>query len=83
MAELTKEDIIALSVGMNVSHANLSLRELVKLSHDKTIRGRARKIVLREMIRLIEGGDVEKRTRHLIAMLVLSTASSWTRPPHE
>jgi hypothetical protein len=68
MADLTKEDIIALAVGMNISSAKVSPREWAKLSQNKTVKEYARKIVLREMIRLIEGGDVEKGMRPLIAV---------------
>ena len=64
MAELTDADIVALAVGVRIhisSRLTISPLKFFKLSEDKTIRERARKIVLREVVRLTRGEDVGER----------------------
>lgn len=73
MAKLTDADIVALAVGLRITLDSrtwfkIGPREIARLSEDKTIRERGRKIVLREVVRLTRGEDVEKQMRTLIAI---------------
>jgi hypothetical protein len=68
---LSDIDIVCLAVGTRIStltRLKLSGREVIKLSEDKTIRERARKIVLREVLRLTRGEDVDRQMQNLIGM---------------
>ena len=71
MAELTDENIVALALGVKVyvtSALKISPAKLFKLSEDKTIKELGKKIVLREIVRLARGEEVEKGMRILIRL---------------
>jgi hypothetical protein len=68
MAGLSDADIVALAMGISPAKFKIDPLELAKLSKDKTVRERARKIVLRAVERLTIDGDVDPIMRRLIRL---------------
>jgi len=69
MSKLSDIDIVRLAIGRwpsRETRIKINLIEQAKLSEDKTIPERARKIVLREVVRLTQGGNVDDEMRLLI-----------------
>jgi len=68
MAELSDADIVALALGIPHPKFKMDRLQLAALSKEKTVRERARKIVLWQVVRLTNGEDVDRPMRRLIGM---------------